>query len=345
MKNLLPLLFIIAFCNSQAQVIYPYDFSGHTSTYQDLVSPTELLPTDIWDDTILTVPIGFKLKWMYDNKEIDTVYLDTYGFLRTSITDTFLYGFWPRSGMAPYFADLCDRSFNDSTLTTPQSSVSYKTEGIAGSRICKIQFKNAGFYGDSTMQDYVNFQIWLHEANDIIEFHYGPREIADAETVFGPDGGPWIGMVYKSTLTLNSSFMITALSLDSCSYISGDSSTYAVNTPPPVDFFAAGPPSNFYFVDYPSNGQLFRWTPKFLTTIQEPLGVNIKVYPTLFDNYVMIDGLEDATVQVIDMSGKLLRSAQILGQHRLDMTNMATGNYNLRILSKGLSHTVKIQKK
>ena len=86
---------------------------------------------------------------------------------------------------SPIFEDLCDRAFNPNTDNEGDpggiSPISYTTTGIAGSRICKIQVSNAGFYGENnqngTSVSFINYQLWLYETTNDIEFRYGSVSI------------------------------------------------------------------------------------------------------------------------------------------------------------------------
>src|SRR5690606_21816877 len=83
----------------------------------------------------------------------------------------------------PVVTYLIDRNFsqNGSAL----SPISYKVEGTTGNRILKLEIKNAGLESEidpqnptsSTSTLYLNYQIWLYEADDAIEYHFGPNNI------------------------------------------------------------------------------------------------------------------------------------------------------------------------
>ncbi|MCK5857593.1 MAG: T9SS type A sorting domain-containing protein, partial [Bacteroidales bacterium] len=54
-----------------------------------------------------------------------------------------------------------------------------------------------GFYGEGdsvgTLNDFVNFQVWIYEGFNDIEFHYGPSSIADMGIAFEDQPGPLVG--------------------------------------------------------------------------------------------------------------------------------------------------------
>src|SRR5690606_5056078 len=73
-----------------------------------------------------------------------------------------------------FHAFVMGRGFSD-PATSP---ISYKIEGEEGSRILKLEVKNAGLlaefdYSSSTsLSTYLNYQVWLYEEDSSIEYHY-----------------------------------------------------------------------------------------------------------------------------------------------------------------------------
>ena len=70
-----------------------------------------------------------------------------------------------------------------------QSPINYKVDGEDGNRILKIEWINAGFYEevvvDGTNNISVNFQLWIYEEDNAIEFHYGNSNIPDITYFIG----------------------------------------------------------------------------------------------------------------------------------------------------------------
>ena len=189
MKRLFTLaLFSLGFTSlsSQAQVMYPYTFSKATATYTDLVGSTNLTAGNAWDDTIMTVPLGFTFKWALQNRNVDSITIDSYGILYAPQDFDMNTEIFTRA-MMPYQADLTDRGYNTNQVAV--SPISYLTTGTAGSRICKIEFKNAGFYSDTSGIDSTNFQVWLYEGTNVIEFRYGAQGVVDISTSFDGANG------------------------------------------------------------------------------------------------------------------------------------------------------------
>jgi len=57
----------------------------------------------------------------------------------------------------------------------------YETTGTAPNRILKIEFKNVGLYNDTLAVDTMNFQTWLYETTNVIEYHVGPHNIQSSD--------------------------------------------------------------------------------------------------------------------------------------------------------------------
>lgn len=77
------------------------------------------------------------------------------------------------------------------------SHISFVTEGTTPNRIVKIQFRNAGFVGDETQSDKINFQLWLYESGKKYELIYGPQLLHPLRAMNGAYGpAPCIGSQY-----------------------------------------------------------------------------------------------------------------------------------------------------
>jgi len=171
-----------------------YSFSGTTGTYADLTDAISINNGQLWDDPEGSVPIGFTFK-LY-GLMLDTVYFGMgLGGLVSSVIDS---NFVADYAIIPFEADLIDRG----ELTgISQSPISYKLEGYAGSRILKIEWKNAGFVGEigelGTLDDYVNFQVWLFEGTNDIEMHYGSNKVSNPAISYEGETGAFVGVSDK----------------------------------------------------------------------------------------------------------------------------------------------------
>ena len=183
----------------------------------------------IWDEEETTIPIGFSFSFL--GSSFDSVNINTDGFL-------FFDEQYQHVGAASYQDLYCKELSNNQ-----MSAITYAVEGTAGTQILKIEFKNCGVY-EGTGDDAINFQIWLHESNNSIEYHYGSHQISDPATAYDENGGPQIGLLNldisdaqtQSGLTLNGS---PSAATGAPKY--GNTETYLGGTP--------------------TNGTIFKFTP------------------------------------------------------------------------------------
>jgi hypothetical protein len=176
MKKFLLLIFIISIkLNAQ-----PYSFSQSTAPYSDLAGATTLTTSAPWSyATAFTVPIGFTFNFMGVN--YTTVYVEGSGFTYFDLGYNYL--------ALPFTVKMQSKGSSGNN-----SPISYKVDGVAPNRICKVQWKNAGFYYDTTST--INLQMWLYETNNIVEVHIGASSVANPSVVYQENGsdGPVIGV-------------------------------------------------------------------------------------------------------------------------------------------------------
>ena len=165
-----------------------YTFSTFTAAYQPITG-TSISNGTKWDDPSYSVPMGFDFK-LYNSHATTINFLEgTHAtFNNANVTTITL--------MSPMFEDLCDRAFtaNDNEGDPGGiSDISYTVTGTIGSRICVIQVKDAGFFGEinanSSSVSFVNFQLWLYEGTNDIEFRYGNVDIQNlGDNLSNPSG-------------------------------------------------------------------------------------------------------------------------------------------------------------
>lgn len=185
-----------------------YQFSKRTEIYNNLTDAV-LVNQGLWGYETYAIPIGFD--FLFFDSYIDTlvIYENIPGFFTSNNLEDSQY-------IGPFGATLIDRGeLNGISL----SKISYKVLNDPGNRICIIEWKNFGFEGDvwcnNTSTDYVNFQVWLYEAMDIIEFHYGPNLITNFQCSFWGEVGPTIALSpwgnYLENIVSDSTIWLTGL--------------------------------------------------------------------------------------------------------------------------------------
>jgi len=189
MKILVCLSFVIASLAAQAQ---SYKLNASTGTYTNLTGATSLNDGQVWDDPDFKVPIGFAFDLF--GITMTDIYIDDFGlgaYLTHTTVDT---GIKPL--IIAYGPDIIDRGYD---IDHTASEISYVTEGSAGSRILKIEWKNFGFWGDldddGVASDSGNMQVWLYETSNTIEIRFGPSQITSQEINYEGLPGPFIGLI------------------------------------------------------------------------------------------------------------------------------------------------------
>ena len=211
--NLLTLLLCLFTFSLQAQT---YNFESDKGVYTNLVGSTSLNNGQVWDDPTLVIPFGFN--FLFFDQEINTAVISDFGL------GGFLFATNPNDPnvamiLLPYGADIIDRGFTfpDGTGTS-ESNISYLIDGEPGSRILKVEWNNVGFYGeaqaDNESTDFTNFQMWLYQGSNMIEFRYGPNSITQPELCYEDGVGTFLGIVggydiYEDTITTAENYLIT----------------------------------------------------------------------------------------------------------------------------------------
>lgn len=189
MLNRITILAISLIISFQFNVFsQPYTFSFKTSQGYETLNNAVLVNNNMWGYEIYSLPIGFD--FLFFNSYIDTLYVyENHPWMLTStdLTNTKV--------INPYGTSLIDRGEG---TEISRSKILYKVINDPGNRICIIEWKNFGFDGDYwcylTSIDYVNFQIWLYEIDNSIEFHYGPQLVTHFECSFWGESGPFVSL-------------------------------------------------------------------------------------------------------------------------------------------------------
>jgi Secretion system C-terminal sorting domain len=182
-KSFITALLVVVVVHVYSQVL-PYFFEVDNQPYQELTGATSLNGNTNWEDPDYLIPIGFDFfgfgEW---NNEM------TFGGVFGYGGEVFLGSFdgsEPANHLCPYGLDIHDP--NMGTNLPPAASIYQLVDGTEPNRICKIEWRNVGFFLDETGLMRMNFQMWLHESSNMIEFRYGPSEnfnLADVQELNG----------------------------------------------------------------------------------------------------------------------------------------------------------------
>jgi hypothetical protein len=272
-----------------------------------------------WDDENFKIPLGFTTDIGGISTSSFIIGLE-YGIVTAPATDTA----GDINTFIPFGADLEDRNLTP----TPISPIRYAVTGSSPDRIFKLEFFNAGFSDErfkfGTNKDSVDFQVWIYETTNIIEFRYGPSKITNPSAYFdGP--APLIGYGKK----LN----ILDFTCEKVYSLSGSPSA------PKVDSIVSMSSASTVLSAYPANGTVYRFVPKNIAASIGEIDItqSIKVYPTSASSIVNVDYKfkERGTAEILNLSGQKIHAEYVLtnGLNTINIDNLPSGNYLLKIVN------------
>ncbi|MBK0403557.1 T9SS type A sorting domain-containing protein [Adhaeribacter sp. BT258] len=316
MKKLLLALAVAvaAQCSAFAQ---GYTVTTTTGTYADLTGAT-VVSTSGWDPNTanFTIPIGFN--FVLDGITYTSMETDGLGdlYFTDGTNDKYIY---------PFDAVIIDKSYPSTTSTL--SPISYLLSGTAGSRILKVEFKNAGLVTDPlgtptlNPNDVANFQVWLYEGSNKIEVRYGTVSAANVQGVFFGEDGPSVAVVTGISSTGISGFFLEGLATAPTVTVLNQSSTY------------------MGLDNIPASGTIYTFN-RVVSGIAKQLNqTNIAVYPNPVANVMTIKGLTakgQATVTITDVLGKVVLTEKVAASQNVsvNVSNLKKGAYFVEVASE-----------
>lgn len=259
-KNLLLTIFLFC-CIFKLSAQASYKLTVGEQPYQELTNDT-LVFENPWFNSTKKVPLGFEFEYFGKSFDSVTVWNDALYFDYESATEDSAFYF-----MLPFEAFLSDRSI-PGPWTTPQSPITYKTEGVPGDRIFKFQVKNAGF-SEGTADDYANFQVWIYEKDQSFEFRYGD--------IFAPSNA-WVDGFNGPVVSIVESFAGEVL------FVEGEEAVPVLNL---LDL--SDPTSQGGALEtHPINGRMYRFSLNSSSTANSLQQQLVKVFPNPFRDVVTL---------------------------------------------------------
>jgi hypothetical protein len=293
-----------------------YTFTSTTANYADLIGSTSINNGVIWDDNEFNITLPYNIK-------VNGVDLNSF-----IVSDSFIIGNTTsniKQYVSPLGADLLDRG---DISGTSQSPLSYKTEGSVGNRITKIEFKNCGSYNDSSLLMFANFQIWLYETSNIIEFRYGPSSITNSSVFYAGDTGGLIGIVNYDGPT--EELLITYL-------LSGNPSNPTISTTNTIVYLNGTPAPN----------TVYRFTPAVSLSTSDFEKSAVSAYPNPAEDVLNFDTKENLNIQSVEiynMMGQVVLSDPN-ATTSINVSSLTNGNYYVKVnTEKGIVNTKFIKK-
>ncbi|OAB79580.1 T9SS type A sorting domain-containing protein [Cochleicola gelatinilyticus] len=302
-KNLLTIaaLLITGFSFSQGS----YSFNVSNQTYENLENATSLNDGEVWDDPEFLIPIGFEFQ--ISSQTFNSIYIVAWGVggeLSPSQTDSGVL-----SILSPIAQDIIDRGFVNEVS---ESNISYTTEGTSGNRILKIEWNNVGFFDDATENDFMNFQVWLYEDTNTIEYRYGPNEIANPSDSYEGETGPIV--------SLQPSVDLDEGPLEEAYILSGNPANPVYNVVSPGEEYDGDVLEGTI-----PNGTVYSFIPATLSS-EEFEAATVVLYPNPVSDILSVRG---------NSTGSKLSLYNSLGQ-KLPMVELGNGSYDVSALSSGL---------
>ncbi len=333
MKSFTPksILFLLALILYNFQVFsqdpdcsQEYIFSTFEETYEDLditqsISLTEGL---VWYSPNLLFPIGFEFNF--------------YGIPTSNLLVTSIFfgagvvgnpnGFDSHNNFfLPAFCRIGDLALADFEQGSANgiSDISYVTVGEEGNRILKLQWKNVGFAGaleEGITDSWMNYQLWLYEADQSIEFRYGSSQLsAEAESV-----------VFSSASPAPSIALICSIPV-SYGQVNGEALAGDPTDPSVVDYnLATGSPSG----GIPESGRVYRWySPDAVTVEETETVIELDIFPNPFENELSFSSNSIVeSVQILNLTGKLvLESTMNCSACQISTKDLSSGIYLVKI--------------
>jgi hypothetical protein len=287
MKTIIFTLFALV-CSIAPLRSQTYSFQATTAPYADLANPISLNNGEVWEMPDYTIPIGFDF-W-YFHEYIDTLYFfpESTAMFSTSNEEG---GF--HKLLIPFGAMLIDRGYGTSQSLSP---LSYELSGETGNRILKIEWKNAGFgfeyFEINTLNDYVNFQLWLYESSGNIEMRFGPASIIHPELAYVDESGPSVALVPEYDFDED---IISPASL----WLQGNPANPVMVQTDEFTFLEGSIPPN----------TVFQFNNLTVGSVKNPLNAAI-VYPNPAKDYLTIRLLNNFTsvaeISICDINGRVV---------------------------------------
>ena len=293
-----------------------------SSTYAPLENSNSLNQGMVWDVPDWSMPLGFEFEYLGYNFDSLVFYgYDAYGaeLLFKNIT-----GGSPDCQISAYMMDLIDSEYDNNGKAA--SDVRYALEGTPGSQIFKLEWSNVAFYNDDIQAtNYsmrMNFQMWLFEQDNAIEFHYGPSENLDNAVIQDYNGIP--------VTFIRNYVEVPDYAWEGAYMLTGDpSSPTWIYAATPGDFDNAS-----FLTDTPVDGTVYRFIPTLVgvPTISDELAIS--VYPNPTSDKVNINWTKDykTLVQVFDAIGRTVYIGQLnRGVNTIDASAWESGLYSIYI--------------
>lgn len=325
-----------------AQGVKRFDVTYSTgAAYTPLSSSATMVPFPVdWDEEV-SPPISMPFAFNYQNVPVTAFFIESYGSIYLNNYDEEL-GVGSITGI------------NMDYESKGRGTVWYETVGTTGNRILKIEFRNVGRWSDSTGNDTLNFQVWMYEANSIIEYRAGYNNVPASAFAQNMNDMMLDKDVVVAGLVSNLGDSISY----SPDYISLHTTQYSNAAFSDTSITSTELSANqalileLLYLGYPVNGSIIRWVPHGTGVGLRKIDFDLAtVYPNPstdgFFNIMMKDAVaHNATLMVYNVKGDVVHRAKIQSQNtRIDLSKMAAGTYFGKIINGEKTGSFELVKK
>jgi hypothetical protein len=311
------------------------------AAYAPLTNATDVGFAVDWDDTVsdaINLPFTFK----YQNTPVSTVRIETYGSL---FLNDLMHEDVDMGHITGVYMDY---------VSAGRGKVFYTTTGTAGNRIFKVEYRNVGRYNDDNGTDTLNFQIWLYESDNAIEYRGGYSNVSD--TMFAKDANDvlvgekeliFCGLVSNpgdSIATTGGNAFLHAAQYLNNTFYNNAVLLSDLQTPNPLII------EDLLYGAFPANGSVIRFVPVNPNSISKVDFDMASVYPNPSKDGKYSLTLKEApqagaTLTIYDMTGKaVLNQSLNQASTAIDLTAYANGNYFGKISNGGRTGSFKLIK-
>lgn len=327
MKFLLPILLLVltllplsSFAQANA-----FNVNSTQREYTPLTDATIILgQSDIWDDPIFTLPLGFDFTIL--DQTISTIHVEALTLFSTN--DAFDSS---TIGLGFGLVDIISRADADGVS---HSLISYKTEGSPGSRIFKLELQNVGLYEEMgtpyEQQSYFTYQVWIYEEDNSMEMIFGESYINGGDlSAINDTNGP-LFIITNGWDTSSGAFLE--------SWVTNGTAIDPVLNYNPV--FSG--PTDFALNEVPPPNSVLRFGESLVATQQVAIE-DLAVFPSLANEFIQVKSDNSHTnyhYQITTVNGQIVSSTQLTNDI-INVSHLNKGMYfitlvdNEQIISRG----------
>lgn len=204
-----------------------YGFSQQASGYTELANPIQLHGTAQDDAWSAVNNIGFNFQ--LDGVAYPSFKANSNGYITLNPSST---SSWTNA-LATNILTIAPL-WDDMKTADTDAGVFYELTGTAPNRILKVQYKNVKWYYNASPVNLINYQIWLHETSNLVEFVYGtfgtsPGSPSASCGISGPVSGNYLSVTPGNPSTVSSTTEFNTINATHIPFMTGFKYTF---TPP-----------------------------------------------------------------------------------------------------------------